>query len=71
MNEEIQAELGGLRGSELSETTAEIAMISAPRSTSSSAYGEAVHHVAFWAHMLPRPQNTELRLRPRTSRFMP
>jgi len=31
MNEEIQAELDKLRGSELSENTAEIATISAPR----------------------------------------
>jgi hypothetical protein len=69
MNEDIQAELDKLRRSELSENTAEIATISAlgaPRSAFRSSYGEAVHHVAFLARM----QNTELRLRPRTSRFM-
>jgi hypothetical protein len=57
MDEEIQVELDRLRGSELSEDTAEIATISAlgaPRSTSSSTYSEAVHHVAFLARMLSR-----------------
>lgn len=70
MNEEIQAELDKLGGS---ENTAEIAMISAlgaPRSAFSSSYGEAVYHVVFLARMLLQLQNTELRLRPRTSRFM-
>ena len=73
MDEEIQVELDKLRGSELSEDTAEIATISAlgaPRSTSSSTYSKAVYHVAFLARMLSRPQNTERRFRPRTGRFM-
>jgi hypothetical protein len=51
MDEEIQVELDKLRGSELSEDTAEIATISAlgaPRSTSSSTYSKAVYHVAFF-----------------------
>jgi len=70
MNEEIQAELDKLRGS---ENTAEIAMISAlgaPRSASSSSYGEAVHHVAFFGSHAPTAAEYQLRLRPRTSRFM-
>jgi hypothetical protein len=56
MNAEIQAELDKLRGSESSESTAEIAMISAlgaPRSASSSSYGEAVHDVAFFGSHAP------------------